>query len=319
MKIKQYTKLGAAILCALLLLAGCTPPVSQSGASGISAGGSSAASQSITPQPLAPGAITAQNYPIVDGSTATLPLMAEVYSRVCGVPRVQAEQLVSASKTSDAWMAIANGSADLLLVYEAPEETLAWLEEQETELEIAAIGLDALVFITNEQNPVESLTQQQLQDIYTGKITNWSDVGGNDSPIAAYQRNPDSGSQALFIKLLMQGEEPMQAPTEYVVGGMGGLIDALAAFDGEESAIGYSVYYYASEMYAQPGLRFMAVDDIMPSHETIAAQSYPFTNSFYVVIRADEPQNSPARMLRNWLFTEEGIAALTDAGYVSAL
>ena len=54
------------------------------------------------------------------------------------------------------------------------------------------------MFIVNEENPVQSLTQQQLRDIYAGRITNWKDVGGADSPIVAFQRGVDSGSQTLF-------------------------------------------------------------------------------------------------------------------------
>ncbi len=55
-------------------------------------------------------------------------------------------------------------------------------------LDQKALGRDALVFIVNEENPVQSLTQQQLRDIYAGKITNWKEVGGADAAIVAFQR-----------------------------------------------------------------------------------------------------------------------------------
>lgn len=111
----------------------------------------------------------------------------------------------------------------------------------------------------------------------------------------------------------------MEPPTHLLVAGMGGLIESLASYDDSASAIGYSVFYYASEMYEKPGLKFVGVDGVLPQNSTIADKTYPLTNDFYVAIRADEPEGSPARILRNWLLSAEGIQALEEAGYVSAI
>ena len=92
----------------------------------------------------------------------------------------------------------------MLVVYEAPDSVKEELEAANVQLEQKPIGVDALVFIVNEDNPVTDLTQQQLRDIYAGKITNWKDVGGQDLDIVAFQRRSDSGSQTLFQKLLIQ-------------------------------------------------------------------------------------------------------------------
>jgi len=259
---------------------------------------------------------TEENYPRMDGSTANLPLMAAVLSETTGMELAEAENTVGCTTTPYAWESLARGNCDILLVYEAAEDTKALLDEIGTELEITPIGLDALVFIVNEQNPVQSMTQQQLKDVYTGKITNWQELGGEDLDITAFQRVPTSGSQSLFIKLLMQDTEPMEAPKEFAPAQMGELIEGLAAYNNEGSALGYSVFYYASYMYAKPGLRFLAVDGVAPTDETIADQSYPLLNPFYVAIRADEPEGSPARVLRDWLLTDEGKQVIAEAGYI---
>ena len=266
-------------------------------------------------QPL----MSLEEYPTVDGSTATMPLMAAVLQKVCGIDAEQAESYVYASKTSQSWIALSNGDADLLLVYEAPESTKEQLA-QGPELEVTAIGRDALVFIVNEQNPVESLTQDQLRDIYTGAVTNWAELGGNDQSIVAFQRDETSGSQTLFEKLLVGDRELTltDPPTELRPGMMGALVDGLASYNNEGNAIGYSVYYYISEMYAQPGLKLIGVDGVQPEYDTIADSSYPLCNEFYVAIRADEPEDSPTRQLYNWICSEEGKQTLIDAGYVPA-
>ena len=259
-----------------------------------------------------------EEYPLVDGSTAALPLMAQVLADTCGIPAEEAEVYCAASKTAQSWQKLIGGGADLLLVYEMPESVREYWQSSGVELEMTPIGRDALVFIVNEGNPVESLTQAQLRDIYTGRVTDWAALGGMDEPITAFQRDESSGSQTLFAKLLMQGETPMDAPAALRPGMMGGLIDALAEYDGSAGAIGYSVFYYASEMYQKPGLRFFAVDGVLPSAETIADGSYPLTNEFYAAIRADEPENSAARRLYAWICGAGGRAALDKAGYVPA-
>lgn len=272
--------------------------------------------EEVSQDPASEPFLSLEDYPNMDGSTANLPLMAAVLSTATGMDAAEAENTVGCTTTPYAWERLARGETDILLVYEAAEDTKALLDEIGTELEITPVGLDALVFIVNEQNPVQSLTQDQLRDIYTGKITNWSELGGEDLDITAFQRVPTSGSQSLFIKLLMGDITPMEAPKEFAPSAMGELIEGLAAYNNEGSALGYSVFYYASYMYAKPGLRFLAVDGVNPTDETIADQSYPLLNPFYVAIRADEPEGSAARQLRDWLLTEEGLQVIADAGYI---
>lgn len=297
---KLFRNIAVFAVCTALLC-GCTP-----------AADNTENVENVVDEPI----LTVENYPRMDGSTANLPLMAEVLSRTTGISLEEAEELTSCSKTPQAWLNLANGDADILLVYEAAEETKTMLDEIGTELEINPIGNDALVFIVNEDNPVESLTTEQIKDIYTGRITNWKEVGGEDLEIVPFQRDSTSGSQSLFMKLIMTDEDPMTAPTELAPGLMGELIDELASYNNSANAIGYSVYYYASYMYTQPGLKFIKVDGVMPTDETIADESYPHINPYFTAIRAEEPEGSSARVLRDWILSEKGTEAIKAAGYI---
>lgn len=260
--------------------------------------------------------MTLEEYPVVDGSTANLPMMHEIMSRVTGITAEEAAIQTKCSKTSGAWFELAYGNSDLLLVYEASEGTKAELDNIGTELEITPIGRDALVFIVNEDNPINDLTEQQLIDIYSGKITNWSQIGGENQEILPFQRPESSGSQSLFMKLLMTDTAPIDAPTEMRPTEMGGLIETLASYNNSANALGYSVFYYASYMYQQPGLKFVSVNGVMPSDETIADGSYPLLNEYYLAIRADEPEDSNTRKLQQWILSDEGSRAIRDAGYI---
>ena len=297
--------LGAAAAC----LAGCGPASSASdGSSG--AAGSEAPASSQPEEDAAEPFLTPEEFPGVDGSTACIPLIAQMMADTAGVPLTEAQSSVTVSTTAYAWENMGvYGSSDveLLVVYEAPDYVKEEIAAAGVELEQKAVGRDALVFIVNEDNPVQSLTLAQLRDIYAGRVTNWSEVGGADVPIVAFQRGEDSGSQTLFQKLLIGDSELMEAPTELAPASMGGLVDSVA-----------SVYYYVDQMYSQPGLRLLAVEGVEPSSDTIAAQDYPLCNDFYAVIRASAAPESPERQLYDWLSTDAGRACIEKAGYVPA-
>lgn len=309
---------------ALLALPGCRAASDSPDGSVSAAPDSASASSAAGTGAAGDWLLTQADYPMVDGSTACIPLMAAMLHETTGMDLTEAQTSITVSTTGYAWERLAlytepsAAGSLLLVVYEAPDYIQQKIAAEGTRLEVTPIGLDALVFMVNEQNPVQSLTRQQLVDIYTGKITNWQQVGGEDSEIVAFQRSPDSGSQALFLKLAMDGQTPMEAPTELAPTDMGDLVDQLAAYNNAGNALGFSVYYYIDQMYSQPGLRLMAVDGVLPANETIGDGSYPFCNPFYAAIRADAPADSPARRLYDWLCSEEGAACVAGAGYVPA-
>lgn len=259
-----------------------------------------------------------EDYPRVDGSTSMLPLSRALMMAATGVSAQEAELRVSHSKTTLSFYALVSGEADLLLVARPAEEAFAYADEMGVVMEMRPIGVDALVFLTGEENPVDGLTQQQAVGIYTGEITNWREVGGADAEIIAYQRNKTAGSQVMMENVVMDGEPMMDAPMEYRPSEMGELVDEVASYRNSASAIGYSVYYYVTEMYLREGVKLLAIDGVAPSNETIASGEYPYTQYNYAVIRKDEPENSPARQLFDFLTTPEGKALMAAQGYVPA-
>ena len=268
------------------------------------------------------GLFTVEDFPKLDGSTACIPLMAQMMADTTGIDLEVAQSGISVSTTAYAWENFGlypdeEYTARMLVVYEAPDYVKEELKEANAQLEQKPIGRDALVFIVNENNPVKSLTRQQLKDIYAGKITNWKEVGGEDLAIVPFQRGEDSGSQTLFRKLLIQGGELMDPPTELAPAAMGELVDSIAAYNNSANAIGFSVYYYIDQMYSQPGLRLLAVDGVTPGNDTIADESYPLCNEFYAVVHADAAPDSPQRKVYDWLSTDEGRRCIETAGYVA--
>lgn len=263
-----------------------------------------------------PLTLSESEFPRIDGSTATIPLGEAIASVIMDKNRGECEQYAQFSGTSEAYKNLANGDTDFLVVYEMPEPTKEYIDRTGVEFESVAIGSDALVFLVNSRNPVNGLTTQQIKDIYSGKITNWTNVGGADGEIKAYQRNSTAGSQALMEKLVMTDTPFMNAPETFIENSMEGLNTAISSYDNGEFAIGYNVYYYVAKMRDDVDIKILEVDGAKPSSDTISVGDYPFVNDFYAVIRKDAAADSPERRLFDWIQGEEGQALINLEGYV---
>lgn len=260
---------------------------------------------------------TRENFPRLDGSTATVPLAQAVCSVLLGESRADVGDLTRFSKTTASYRALMNGEADLLI---AAEPAQAVVEEKETaqfEWVMEPFAVEGLVFIVNADNPVDSLSIEQVQKIYTGEITNWKEVGGADLNIDAFQRNETAGSQTMMKKLVMGDLEMMEAESDYIVGDMEGLIEAVRGYDNTASAIGYTVYYYAKNMNMADGMKLLQIDGVQPGGESFRSGAYPFLNPYYVVKAADTPADAPASILFDWILSDAGQFLVEQEGYVS--
>jgi len=293
-----------------------TPPDTADTAQPGTAGTAQPGSPGATPAPR-PFAFTTENMPVIDGSTATIPLIEAVYSVLLGIPRSEAAQMVNTTGTDNAYDNLLWGDAEILLVYSPSPYTLERAKEDGIEMEMAPIGRDGLVFLINKINPVVSLTPEQLVSIYSGQTRNWKDVGGEDVEIKAFQRPYRSGSQTMMDALVMKGTPMAETEEEYVIGEMGGLIEAVALFDNARSAIGYNVYYFVSRMEMNENVRMLEIGGVEPSVASISDGSYPFVMDFYAVIRKDTPEDSPARVLFDWMQSPDGQNLVRHEGYAT--
>ena len=315
---KTAKKLTAIVLASLLLLCGCAPQreeISQP---------ESSESSSVESRPEQSElevskeiAFLRENFPRIDGSTSLIPLEAGIRAAIFGKSFDEAQKDVVHSTTWGSFYNLLEGKADMIFSTPISEEQQKAAAEAGVELEQVPVVKEAFVFVVNAKNQVDSLTQQQIKDIYSGKITNWKQVGGSDEPIIAYQRNTDSGSQNYMIDFM--GETPlMEAPTELRPGSMSGLMDVIAPNDGSLGSIGYSVYAYAADMYGTgDNIKFVKVDGVAPTKETIISGEYPLSSYNYAIFRADEPEEGAVRRLAEWMTSYDGQLAAAKAGYAT--
>jgi len=258
-----------------------------------------------------------EEYPKVDGATAMRPMSVEIAKSVIGMTDKEAEEFIVHNTTSKAYQNLIDKKTDLIFVSEPSDDILNSAKEKGVEFEMVGIGRDGFVFVVNKENKVESLTIEQIQKIYTGEITNWSEVGGDDEEIIAYQREPNSGSQNLMEKMVMKGLKMKKGASSLIIVNMSGLIDSVASYENSKAALGYSIYLYAKEQYVKDSIKFLSINNVYPTDETIADGSYPLSKIVYAIYRKDEPQNSNVRKLVEWLKTEEGQKIVEAGGYTA--
>ena len=265
------------------------------------------------------------NLPRLDGATALFPIysafMTAVYPK--GVytefwyddakpERFRLKQILC-STTPHAYKRLINGHTDIIFVGTPSKDQLSMARDNGVELEFTPIGYEAFVFFVNKENKVNSLTTEQIQGIYSGKINNWQKVGGKYEKIKAYQRQNDSGSQNRMIKFM--GDKPlMNPPTEMVAADMSGVIEVTADYRNKDEAIGYSFLFYASEIVKNNDIKLLALDGVKPTRENITNKTYPQSNEFYAVTLKDNKNPNVDKFIQ-WILSPQGQELVEKTGY----
>ncbi len=263
---------------------------------------------------------TLENYPRVDVSTGMQEL-SNAYIRKLTGKDVNSNQ-IQYTNSETAYNKLIDGNVDLIIVPNPDENQLKMARDKGIELEITPLIEDGFIFYVNNENPVNDLTLEQIQKIYSGEITNWSKVGGNNSEIVALQRNANSENQNGMISLVMEGKQIKTPTVEEKVWEKRIISNIVSDFDNGLDSIGYSYFSYAHTMYDSTyqnvldGIKILNIDGIQPSFENIQSGAYKLKMQYYVIIKKDSQESSNAKKLKDIMISEEGKNIAKEAGYV---
>lgn len=254
-----------------------------------------------------------ENLPIVDGAAAVFP----VYSAFVEATYPETTQIYDGvfeyNNTVGGYKLLGEKAIDIFFGAYPSKQQIEDAKEKGTEFEYTEIGKEAFVFFVHKDNPVTSLSADQIRKIYSGEITNWKEVGGNDEKILPFQRNEGSGSQSMLIRF-MDGTPIMEAPTELVNDLMSGIIEKVSDYRNKKGSIGFSFRYYLEGIIKNPDIKMIAIDGIAPTIENIQNQSYPVTTPLYAVTYKDNP-NENVQKLIDWVLSYEGQFIIEKTGY----
>jgi phosphate transport system substrate-binding protein len=169
------------------------------------------------------------------------------------------------------------------------------------------------VFFVNKINPINNLTYSQIRDIYSGRVTNWQELGSINGTIIPYQRPKNSGSQTV-LELIMENDMIMEPIKENMIQSMGPMIEQVSSYRNYENAIGYSFLFYATEMAGNDEIKLLSIDGIYPAEDTIKEGVYPFIQIFYAITAGNETEN--VNNFLKWILSEQGQYIVERTGYV---
>ncbi len=251
----------------------------------------------------------------LDGATALYPL----YSAFAQATYPKNEytfdgQTVMSTKTDQAYNNLIKGTVDIIFVAGPSEAQLNYAKARGVTLKMTPIGKEAFVYFVHTKNSIKGLTSDQIREIYSGKVTNWKDVGGKNNAIRTFQRPADSGSQTAAEKF-MGSQVMMEAPTKDIVTGMGGIISEVTEYKNYRNAIGYTYRFFSTEMVSNDDIRLLEIDGVYPDKESIRSGTYPITAEFYAITAGTK--NPHAQDFIDWILSEEGQELVEKTGYVS--
>lgn len=267
----------------------------------------------------------AGDLPYMDGATALYPVYAafaqatypqgDYPSGNLGANTQAGSSPVLCTTTYNAHTNLVDQKADIIFVAGPSTAQIHYAFAQGVTLKFTPIGKEAFVFFVNANNPLESLTVEQVQSIYSGEITNFKDVGGNNQAIRAFQRAKNSGSQTTLEKIMAR-KELVTPQTKDVIAGMGGIIQVAASYKNYKNALGYSFLFFATEMVQNDQIKLLKINDVYPSKETIRNDEYPFASHFYAVT-LEENENPNVDLLLEFILSPQGQELVEKAGYVA--
>lgn len=255
-----------------------------------------------------------EELPILDGAAACFPMYSAFINATYPNTVTLNDGTFCYNNTVFGYKELAIKSTDVFFGGYPSKEQIEYAKEQGTEFEYTEIGKEAFVFFVHKDNPISNLTTEQIKGIYSGKITNWKEVGGDDEKIVAFQRNEGSGSQSMLIRFM--GDTPiMEAPSEQVNDFMSGIIDQVSHYKNTSSSIGFSFRYYLEGIIKNPDIKTISIDGIEPNKTNIKNDSYPITTSVYAVTYKNN-DNENVKKLLDWILSDEGQEIIEKTGYV---
>jgi phosphate transport system substrate-binding protein len=170
------------------------------------------------------------------------------------------------------------------------------------------VARDGLSVYVNESNPISELTMDQLKQIFTGKVTNWKELGGADAKIIPYSRENSSGTYVFFKEHVLQNAD--YTPRAQAMPGTAAVVNAVAR---EKQSIGYGGAAYAKGIKVLKVKKDAGSPAIAPDKATVVAGSYPLSRPLFFYLR-----NKPTGDLKSfvdWVLAGEGQAVVDKVGY----
>lgn len=241
----------------------------------------------------------------------TLVILAQKWAEVYMSKNPGTKIQVSGGGSGVGFAALQNGGTDLAdasrkIKAKEIEACIKAFGKRPTEYKVALDGLSVYV---NADNPIKELTVDQLDQIFSGKATNWKEVGGNDAPITVYSRENSSGTYEFFKEHVLKGKDFVASAQT-----MPGTAAVLQAVGKDKNGIGYGGAAYGAGAKHLAVKKDSASPAIEPTEENVVKGSYPIWRHLYIYVNPALDKGEIAAYL-NWIRGDEGQKLVKEVGY----
>lgn len=255
--------------------------------------------------------VSAQAGSITAKGSDTLVILAQKWAEVYMSKNPAVKIQVTGGGSGTGFAALQNQTTDLAnasrkIKAKEIEACIKAFGKRPTEYKVALDGLSVYV---NESNPIKELAMEQLEGIFTGKVRNWKEVGGDDVPITLYSRENSSGTYEFFKEHVLKGRD--FAASAQTMPGTAAVLQAVAK---DKNGIGYGGAAYGA------GAKHLAVKKdsnspaVEPGEETVVNGTYPIWRYLYIYVNPSLDKGDLAAYL-NWIRGEEGQKLVKEIGY----
>jgi len=241
----------------------------------------------------------------VKGSTTVQPIMQKAVEAFMAKNKGVSVS-ISASGSGDGAKALIDGSSPLAMMSrEMKAKEIAQAKEKGVNPKQIVIAYDCITPVVNSANPVKNLSQAQLKGIFTGKITDWKDVGGAPGQIVVVSRDSSSGTFEYWGEHIMKSERVFAGALMQASNGA-----VAQTVSKNKSAIGYVGLAYAKA----PGLKDLTVDNVEASIANTLNGTYPISRGLYLYTNG-EPAGDVAKLV-NFILSDAGQKIVASVEYI---
>ncbi|HDP36694.1 MAG TPA: phosphate ABC transporter substrate-binding protein [Candidatus Atribacteria bacterium] len=242
---------------------------------------------------------------VVQGSTTVLPI-AQAAAEVFMQNNPQANISVRGGGSGNGIAALIEGTCDIADASRPMKVKEILLCQKKGISPVPHIvAMDGIAVIVHSSNPIQGLNMEQIKDIYTGKLTNWKELGGRDQKIVVVSRDSASGTFETFNEIVLKGEKVIP---EALAQASNKTVATIVATT--KGAIGYVGLGYLSET-----IKALPVNGIAPERETVGSGKYPISRPLYMYTNG-APQEV-AKDFIDFIWSEEGQKIVEEQGFVS--
>jgi phosphate transport system substrate-binding protein len=259
----------------------------------------------------------AASYTIQNKGSDTLVNLALAWAERYQQIRPEVRLAVTGGGSGTGIAAILNGTVDIANASrQITIEELRSAEGQGIKPVEFIVSQDAIAVVVHLQNPIDQLTVQQVSDIYSGVINNWSEVGGEDRPVVRLSRETNSGTHVYFLEEVLRKGDPndrtLFSQDTLLLPSSEGIT---AEVKDNPNAIGYEgLGYITPDMKVLAIARSAGDPFVMPSIETVNDDSYPIARDLYMYTLG-EPSGVVADYME-WIFSAEAQQIVAELGFV---